>query len=159
MQMAMELAERGKGFVNPNPLVGAVVVKDDLVIGEGWHRKYGCLHAEREALSACTEDPSGSTMYVTLEPCCHHGKQPPCTEALIAAGISRVVVGIPDPNPLVAGKGVAILREHGIDFPEIHYIRQTMGHDEVGNDFRWQDCRLYRRFQMGVRRGIEEVRA
>ena len=115
MQMAMELAERGKGFVNPNPLVGAVVVKDDRVIGKGWHRKYGCLHAEREALAACTEDPSGSTMYVTLEPCCHHGKQPPCTEALIAAGISRVVVGIPDPNPLVAGKGVAILREHGIE--------------------------------------------
>ena len=115
MQMAMELAERGKGFVNPNPLVGAVVVKDDRVIGKGWHRKYGCLHAEREALAACTEDPSGSTMYVTLEPCCHHGKQPPCTDAIIAAGISRVVVGIPDPNPLVAGKGVAILREHGIE--------------------------------------------
>ena len=115
MRMAMELAERGKGFVNPNPLVGAVVVKDDLVIGEGWHRKYGCLHAEREALAACKEDPSGSTMYVTLEPCCHYGKQPPCTDAIIAAGISRVVVGIPDPNPLVAGKGVSILRKHGIE--------------------------------------------
>lgn len=115
MQRAMELAENGRGFVNPNPLVGAVVVKDGRVIGEGWHRKYGCLHAEREALSACTEDPAGSTMYVTLEPCCHHGKQPPCTDAVIAAGISRVVAGLPDPNPLVAGKGIALLREHGIE--------------------------------------------
>ena len=115
MQRAMELAENGRGFVNPNPLVGAVIVKDGRVIGEGWHRKYGCLHAEREALAACTEDPAGSTMYVTLEPCCHHGKQPPCTEAVIAAGISRVVAGLPDPNPLVAGKGIAMLREHGIE--------------------------------------------
>ena len=115
MQRAMTLAENGRGFVNPNPLVGAVIVMDGRVIGEGWHRKYGCLHAEREALAACTEDPAGSTMYVTLEPCCHYGKQPPCTEAIIAAGISRVVVGLPDPNPLVAGKGIAILKEHGID--------------------------------------------
>ena len=115
MQRAMELAENGRGFVNPNPLVGAVIVKDGRVIGEGWHRKYGCLHAEREALAACTEDPAGSTMYVTLEPCCHHGKQPPCTDAVIAAGISRVVAGLPDPNPLVAGKGIALLREHGIE--------------------------------------------
>ena len=115
MQRAMELAENGRGFVNPNPLVGAVIVKDGRVIGEGWHRKYGCLHAEREALAACTEDPAGSTMYVTLEPCCHHGKQPPCTDAVIAAGISRVVAGLPDPNPLVAGKGIAMLREHGIE--------------------------------------------
>lgn len=115
MQRAMELAENGRGFVNPNPLVGAVIVKDGRVIGEGWHRKYGCLHAEREALAACTEDPAGSTLYVTLEPCCHHGKQPPCTDAVIAAGISRVVAGLPDPNPLVAGKGIAMLREHGIE--------------------------------------------
>ena len=114
MRRAMELAENGKGFVNPNPLVGAVIVKDGRVIGEGWHKKYGCLHAEREALAACSEDPSGSTMYVTLEPCCHYGKQPPCTEAIIAAGISRVVAGLPDPNTLVAGKGFDMLREHGI---------------------------------------------
>ena len=99
MQRAMTLAENGRGFVNPNPLVGAVIVMDGRVIGEGWHRKYGCLHAEREALAACTEDPAGSTMYVTLEPCCHYGKQPPCTEAIIAAGISRVVVGLPSGTP------------------------------------------------------------
>lgn len=113
--MAMDLAWKGRGYVNPNPMVGAVIVRDGNVIGQGWHRNYGNLHAEREALASCTEDPAGSTMYVTLEPCCHYGKQPPCTDAVISAGIARVVVGIPDPNPLVAGKGAAILREHGIE--------------------------------------------
>ena len=111
---AIELAKRGTGWVNPNPLVGAVIVKDDRIIGEGWHRKYGELHAERDALSRCMEDTSGATIYVTLEPCCHHGKQPPCTEALVQAGISRVVIGSMDPNPLVSGKGVKYLEEHGI---------------------------------------------
>ena len=92
MRMAMSLAEKGRGHVNPNPLVGAVIVRDGRVTGEGWHRRYGDLHAEREALAACTEDTHGSTMYVTLEPCCHHGKQPPCTDAIINAGITQVVV-------------------------------------------------------------------
>lgn len=114
MKRAIELAKRGTGWVNPNPLVGAVIVKDDRIIGEGWHRKYGELHAERDALSRCMEDTSGATIYVTLEPCCHHGKQPPCTEALVQAGISRVVIGSMDPNPLVSGKGVKYLEEHGI---------------------------------------------
>ena len=82
MRRAIELAKRGTGWVNPNPLVGAVIVKDDRIIGEGWHRKYGELHAERDALLKCKEDTNGATIYVTLEPCCHHGKQPPCTEAL-----------------------------------------------------------------------------
>lgn len=118
MRYALELAKRGCGFVSPNPMVGAVIVKNGKIIGEGWHTKYGCPHAEREALSHCTDDPKGADIYVTLEPCCHYGKQPPCTDALIEAGIKRVFVGSPDPNPLVAGKGVEILRSHGIEVTE-----------------------------------------
>lgn len=118
MRQAIALALKGTGRVNPNPLVGAVVVKDGRVIGEGYHQQYGCPHAERNALAACTESPAGATIYVTLEPCCHHGTNPPCTEALIAAGISRVVVGSPDPNPLVAGKGIAQLKAAGIQVEE-----------------------------------------
>ena len=115
MERAIQLAKRGTGFTNPNPLVGAVIVKDSRIIGEGWHARYGDLHAERNALKHCTEDPAGATIYVTLEPCCHHGKQPPCTEALAESGIRRVYIGSRDPNPLVSGKGVAFLREHGIE--------------------------------------------
>ena len=115
MQEAIALADRGYGHTAPNPLVGCVLVKDGRTIGKGWHRQYGDLHAEREALAACTEDPAGATAYVTLEPCCHHGKQPPCTDAFLEAGISRVVVGITDPNPLVCGKGIDILLEHGVE--------------------------------------------
>ena len=115
MQRAMELAERGKGFVNPNPLVGAVVVKDGKVIGEGWHEYYGGLHAERNAFKNCAEDPRGATLYVTLEPCCHYGKTPPCTEIVMEKKIGRVVVGLLDPNPLVSGKGIEKLRAAGIE--------------------------------------------
>lgn len=115
MERAIQLAKRGTGFTNPNPLVGAVIVKDSRIIGEGWHARYGDLHAERNALKHCTEDPAGATIYVTLEPCCHHGKQPPCTEALAESGIRRVYIGSRDPNPLVSGKGIAFLREHGIE--------------------------------------------
>lgn len=115
MRRALALAERGKGFVNPNPLVGAVVVKEGRVIGEGWHERCGGLHAERNALKNCTESPVGATIYVTLEPCCHYGKTPPCTDALIEAGIARVVVGLKDPNPLVAGKGLKLLQDAGMD--------------------------------------------
>ncbi len=118
MRQAIALALKGTGRVNPNPLVGAVVVKDGRVIGEGYHQQYGCPHAERNALAACTESAAGATIYVTLEPCCHHGKNPPCTEALIQAGISRVVVGSADPNPLVAGKGIAQLKAAGIQVEE-----------------------------------------
>ena len=109
------LAKNGTGFVNPNPLVGAVIVKDGRIIGEGWHERYGEAHAERNALSHCTESPEGATIYVTLEPCCHEGKQPPCTQALIDAKIARVVIGSDDPNPLVAGKGIQQLRRAGIE--------------------------------------------
>lgn len=113
MARALALAERGTGWTSPNPLVGAVIVKDGRIIGEGWHTACGQPHAEREALAACDEDPAGSTLYVTLEPCCHWGKTPPCTDAILEAGIARVVVGALDPNPLVAGQGCAQLREAG----------------------------------------------
>lgn len=118
MLRALELAKAGCGWVSPNPMVGAVIVKDDRIIGEGYHRKYGELHAERDALARCTESTEGADLYVTLEPCCHHGKQPPCTEAILAAGIRHVYVGSKDPNPLVAGKGNQFLREHGIQVTE-----------------------------------------
>lgn len=114
MRMAVRLAEGGGGWVNPNPLVGAVIVKDGRVIGQGFHERFGGPHAERNALANCSENPEGSTLYVSLEPCCHHGKTPPCTDAIIASGISRVVVGMPDPNPLVSGKGLELIRSAGI---------------------------------------------
>ncbi len=115
MGYAIELAEKGVGAVNPNPLVGAVVVKNGRIIGSGYHKRYGELHAERNALKNCVESPEGAEIYVTLEPCCHHGKTPPCTDAIIENGISKVYVGAMDKNPLVAGKGVEILRSHGIE--------------------------------------------
>lgn len=114
MRLALELAAKGEGRVNPNPLVGAVIVKHGTVIGRGYHRQYGFPHGEREALASLSQPAKGATLYVTLEPCCHHGKTPPCTDAIIESGIRRVVIGALDPNPLVAGKGVRILREHGI---------------------------------------------
>lgn len=115
MRQAIELARGGAGWTNPNPLVGAVIVKDGRVIGQGFHERIGDLHAERNALRSCTEDPAGATIYVTLEPCDHTGRQPPCTEALIAAHVARVVVGSRDPNPLVSGRGVEHLRRAGIE--------------------------------------------
>ncbi|RGY98112.1 bifunctional diaminohydroxyphosphoribosylaminopyrimidine deaminase/5-amino-6-(5-phosphoribosylamino)uracil reductase RibD [Clostridium sp. AM58-1XD] len=114
MKLALSLAQKGCGRVNPNPMVGAVIVKDGRIIGMGYHEKYGGPHAERQALASCSESPNGSVMYVTLEPCCHQGKTPPCTEAIIESGISRVVIGSSDPNPVVSGKGIPILRGHGI---------------------------------------------
>lgn len=118
MRMALELAKKGTGRVSPNPLVGAVLVKDGTIIGSGYHARYGEAHAERNALASCAGSPEGATLYVTLEPCCHYGKQPPCTEAILEAGIARVVVGSGDPNPLVAGKGIEILRSHGVEVTE-----------------------------------------
>lgn len=114
MQRAIELAKKGIGAVNPNPLVGAVIVKDGRIIGEGYHARYGELHAERAAFANLTEDAKGAEMYVTLEPCCHFGKQPPCTEAIVSHGISHVYVGSDDPNTKVCGKGISYLREHGV---------------------------------------------
>ncbi|MEL3908985.1 MAG: bifunctional diaminohydroxyphosphoribosylaminopyrimidine deaminase/5-amino-6-(5-phosphoribosylamino)uracil reductase RibD [Treponemataceae bacterium] len=121
MELAIELAEKGRGEVSPNPLVGAVLVKDKKIIGRGYHASYGALHAERQALLDCERlghSSIGATMYVTLEPCCHYGKQPPCTQALLDAGVKRVVVGSADPNPMVAGKGLKDLRVAGVEVVE-----------------------------------------
>src|SRR5205085_2008739 len=114
MRRALELAARGQGFVEPNPMVGAVIVRDGHVIGEGFHHRYGEAHAEVDALSRCASSVAGATLYVTLEPCCHQGKTPPCTKAIIAAGISRVVIAMQDPFLQVAGKGAAELTAAGI---------------------------------------------
>lgn len=115
MRLALDLARKGMGRTNPNPMVGAVIVRDGQVIAQGYHARCGDLHAERSALKNCREDPRGATMYVTLEPCCHQGRQPPCTDAILDAGIARVVVGSDDPNPLVAGKGLDKLRRSGVE--------------------------------------------
>jgi diaminohydroxyphosphoribosylaminopyrimidine deaminase / 5-amino-6-(5-phosphoribosylamino)uracil reductase len=112
---AIALAERGRGHVSPNPMVGAVVVRDGKVLGEGFHAAYGGPHAEREALAACAADPIAATMYVSLEPCCHHGRTPPCTEAIIDAGIARVVVASDDPTEKASGRGLGILRDEGVE--------------------------------------------
>ncbi|MGI6021246.1 MAG: bifunctional diaminohydroxyphosphoribosylaminopyrimidine deaminase/5-amino-6-(5-phosphoribosylamino)uracil reductase RibD [Lachnospiraceae bacterium] len=118
MRRAISLAKKGAGWTSPNPLVGAVIVKDGRIIGEGFHEKYREKHAERNALASLKESARGADMYVTLEPCCHYGNQPPCTEAVIENGIKRVFIGSRDPNPLVAGKGTKILRDHGITVVE-----------------------------------------
>lgn len=118
MKRAIELAKLGVGWVNPNPLVGAVIVKNDEIIGEGYHEKYGELHAERNALKNCVKSAEGATMYVTLEPCCHHGKTPPCTDAIIKSKIKKIIVGSNDPNQLVSGKSFQILRNKGIEVVE-----------------------------------------
>src|ERR671936_3015750 len=114
MRRALELAELGRGSVEPNPLVGAVVVRDGRAVGEGWHQCYGEAHAEVNALAAAGEAARGATLYVTLEPCCHHGKTPPCTDAVLRAGVGRVVAAMTDPFPQVAGEGTAILRAAGV---------------------------------------------
>lgn len=124
MQTALKLAQKGMGYVNPNPMVGAVIVKNGKVIGQGFHEEYGEAHAERNALASCTESPEGAVMYVTLEPCCHYGKTPPCTNAILESKISKVVVACEDPNPKVAGNGIRILREAGVE------VEVGVGRDE-----------------------------
>jgi diaminohydroxyphosphoribosylaminopyrimidine deaminase / 5-amino-6-(5-phosphoribosylamino)uracil reductase len=115
MERALELANKGAGFTNPNPLVGAVIVKDGRIIGEGYHEVYGSHHAEINAFRNATEDVCGATMYVTLEPCSHYGKTPPCAKAIVEKGIKKVVLALTDPNPEVAGKGIKILRQNEIE--------------------------------------------
>jgi len=115
MVRALQLAERGLWTTSPNPRVGCVLVRDGEIVGEGWHEKAGEPHAEIHALRATGDRARGATAYVTLEPCSHHGRTPPCAEALIAAGVSRVVAAMSDPNPLVAGQGLAMLRAAGIE--------------------------------------------
>lgn len=115
MELALMLAEKGSGSVNPNPLVGAVIVKDNKIIGMGYHEKYGENHAERNAVKNALEDVEGSTLYVTLEPCAHYGKTPPCVDLVIEKKFKRVVIGMLDPNPLVAGKSIKKLQENNIE--------------------------------------------
>ena len=112
---ALELAAQARGRTSPNPLVGAVVVKNGKCIGEGFHEQAGLPHAERAALAACEEDPTGATMYVSLEPCAHEGRTPPCTDAIVDAKIARVVVASDDPTPKASGRGLGILRDEGIE--------------------------------------------
>jgi diaminohydroxyphosphoribosylaminopyrimidine deaminase/5-amino-6-(5-phosphoribosylamino)uracil reductase len=114
MRRALELAERGRGAVEPNPLVGAVVVHDGTLVGEGWHRKFGEAHAEIDGLTAAGAGAAGATLYVTLEPCCHHGKTPPCTDAILRAGIRRVVAAMSDPFPQISGRGAELLHAAGV---------------------------------------------
>ncbi|MCF0156146.1 MAG: bifunctional diaminohydroxyphosphoribosylaminopyrimidine deaminase/5-amino-6-(5-phosphoribosylamino)uracil reductase RibD, partial [Veillonella sp.] len=114
MARAIELAKLGAGFAAPNPMVGAVVVKDGHIIGEGYHHQAGQAHAEVNALAMAGDQAQGATLYVTLEPCAHYGKTPPCANLVVEKGISHVVIGSVDPNPLVAGKGIAILEAAGI---------------------------------------------
>jgi len=116
LQRAIELAGRGLGFTNPNPVVGAVVATEHTILGEGWHERLGGPHAEVNAIRACGgADLSNATLYVSLEPCCHHGRTPPCTEAIIAAGINRVVVASDDPTEKANGRGLGVLRDEGVE--------------------------------------------
>ena len=115
MSLALDLAIRGRGLVEPNPMVGAVLVRDNIVVGVGWHQRFGGLHAEIEALNQAGDKAFGSTLFVSLEPCSHHGKTPPCANAILNSGISKVFVAMRDPNPLVAGKGIVFLQSHGIE--------------------------------------------
>jgi diaminohydroxyphosphoribosylaminopyrimidine deaminase / 5-amino-6-(5-phosphoribosylamino)uracil reductase len=115
IQRCLDLAPRGAGSVSPNPMVGCVIVKGGNVVGEGYHQRFGGPHAERVALSRAKISVRGATLYVNLEPCSHYGKTPPCVDVIIESGIRRVVVGVLDPNPIIAGRGVKILRDAGID--------------------------------------------
>ncbi|MBM4083114.1 MAG: bifunctional diaminohydroxyphosphoribosylaminopyrimidine deaminase/5-amino-6-(5-phosphoribosylamino)uracil reductase RibD, partial [Planctomycetes bacterium] len=118
MRRALTLARQGKGRVEPNPMVGAVVVREGAVVGEGWHERFGGLHAEPNALAAAGEKSRGATLYVNLEPCAHFGKTPPCSDVILKAGIAKVVFATRDPNPVTAGKGPAMLRAAGVEVVE-----------------------------------------
>jgi diaminohydroxyphosphoribosylaminopyrimidine deaminase/5-amino-6-(5-phosphoribosylamino)uracil reductase len=115
IRKCIRLARRGEGFVSPNPLVGAVLVRDDKIVGRGYHKRFGGAHAEVNAVRDAGGECAGATLYVNLEPCCYFGKTPPCTDLILSKGIKRVVIGAIDPNPLVAGKGIRMLVEAGLD--------------------------------------------
>src|ERR1700749_1386893 len=140
MALALALGRRGQGRTWPNPAVGAVVVKDGVVVGRGWTQPGGRPHAEPEALRRAGEAARGATLYVTLEPCSHFGRSPPCADAVIAAGIARVVTAIEDPNPLVAGQGHARLRAAGISV-DVGLCAAEAAHDHAGHFRRVRDKR------------------
>ena len=127
MKLALRLAARGRWSASPNPMVGAVVVRDGVAVGSGWHRRVGTPHAEAIALQEAGALAQGSTVFVTLEPCAHHGRTPPCTEALIDAGVARVVAAVRDPDPRTSGKGIDLLRAAGIDVAEGLMEEQARG--------------------------------
>lgn len=131
MQLAIELAKKGMGYTSPNPMVGCVVVKQDKIVTQGYHERYGEYHAERNALTRYPGDLTGAEMYVTLEPCCHHGNTPPCTDIIIEKDIRKVYVGSMDPNPKVAGKGIQILRDHGIEIETGILEKECLALNEV----------------------------
>ena len=155
MRRALELAKQGEGLVEPNPMVGCVIVSGDEIVGEGWHRRFGGPHAEVEALRLAASDAAGATMFVTSEPCCHHGKTPPCSEAIIRAGLRRVVIAQRDPFPEVDGGGIARLEAAGIrvevglleaearrlnaPYFEAHRDRPALGDRQMGDDALRQD--------------------
>ncbi len=132
IRRALRLAKKGKGSCLPNPIVGAVIVKDGIRIGEGWHKEFGNKHAEIEALENCKESSKGAEMFVTLEPCCHQGKTPPCTKAIIESGIEKVWVAMLDPNEKVSGKGVEQLQAAGIEV-EVGLLEEAA--QELNRDF------------------------
>ncbi len=169
---AIALAENGRGRVSPNPLVGAVVVRDGKVLGEGWHAAYGEAHAERAALDACTADPRGATLYVSLEPCCHHGQTPPCTDAILEAGIARVVVASDDPTEKASGRGLGHPARRGRrgrgrrrraggaraaaqpGVPQARPHRPPARALQVGDDARRQGRHPHGRLQVDLGRGV-----
>jgi pyrimidine deaminase RibD-like protein len=168
LERAIELARNGVGAVKPNPVVGAVVARDGEVLGEGWHEEYGGVHAEVNAIEACgVADLSGATLYVSLEPCCHEGKTPPCTDAILQAGIRRVFVASDDPTEKASGRGLGILRDEGVEvlladgelaaacaaaqpgLPQARTRRAPMGAVQVGDDARRQGRHAHRRLASG----------
>ncbi len=149
MALALQLAERGMYTTDPNPRVGCVIIKDGERVGEGWHERAGEAHAEVHALRQAGSAARGATAYVTLEPCCHHGRTPPCADALIGAGIARVVVAMPDPNPLVSGKGLNALRRAGITVEE-GLMRAQAEALNPGFIVRMRDARPFVRVKLAV---------
>ncbi len=131
MLRAVELAKKGKGNVSPNPIVGAVIVKNGKIIGEGWHQKYGSNHAEINAFESAVEDTEGAEMYVTLEPCSHYGNTPPCAKAIIEHKIKKVYVGLTDPNPKVGGNGIKMLRDAGIEVVENYCEKECRENNQI----------------------------
>jgi diaminohydroxyphosphoribosylaminopyrimidine deaminase/5-amino-6-(5-phosphoribosylamino)uracil reductase len=136
MRKAIQCAEKARGTCSPNPFVGAVIVKDDKIISCGWTQHYGGDHAEIQALKKAGNEAKGAEIYVTLEPCAHYGKTPPCAEALIKAGISKAFIGITDPNPLVSSKGIKMLEKAGITV-ELGFMQE-----EVSRQLEYFLCRI-----------------